>query len=173
MIDHTDVERAQPALQPDLDLPLIPPTPGEYLRAFALNFILYAAAILVYAAVMPGKLLQVILLVLFSVYVCGRGAALIRPVERQFQIQDRALLLLVVEDYLKLRGRWALTDQNTFQRRYKLHVSLGFYPFTATLLITLEEDYAILRGHALILRRLAPEIARTGAGTPIGGSSRF
>ncbi len=83
-------------------------------------------------------------------------------------MQDRDLLFLVVEDYLKLRGRWALTDQNTFQRRYELRVSLGLYPFKAALLITLEEDYAILRGHALILRRLAPEIARTGAGTLIG-----
>ncbi len=167
MIDHTDVERAQPALSPDLDLPLSRPTRRDYAKAFLLNFALYAAAILVYAAVMPGKLLQVIVLVLFSVYICGRGAALIRPVERQFQVRDRELLFLVVEDYLKLRGRWALTDQNTFQRRYELRVSLGLYPFTAVLLITLEEDYAILRGHALILRRLAPEIARTGAGTLI------
>lgn len=167
MIDHTDVERAQPAFQPELDLPLIRPTWRDYAKAFLLNFALYAAAILVYAAVMPGKALQVAVLVLFSVYICGRGAALIRPVERQFQVQDRDLLFLVIEDYFKLRGRWALTDQNTFQRRYELHVSLGLYPFKAALLITLEEDYAILRGHALILRRLAPEIARTGAGTPI------
>ena len=174
MIDHTDVEQARPTFLPDLDLPLTRPRWRDYAKAFLLNFALYAAAILVYAAVMPGKLLQVIVLVLFSLYVCGRGAALIRPVERQFQVRDRELLFLVVEDYLKLRGRWKLTNQNTFQRHYEMPVLLGLlYRFPAALLITLEEDHAILRGHALILRRLAPEIARTGAGTPIGGSSRF
>ncbi len=132
--------------------------PLVFIKAFALNFVFFAAGILVYMLFIPGNAMQIAALVGLSVLFTVRRVRLIRVVERQIAFQDESLFLSIVEDYVRLKDRWTATASGVQYRRYEAPLNVGLYRFQAVLEVRLHGRAATLTGHARIVDGLMREL---------------
>lgn len=142
---------------------------GEYAKAFALNFVFFAAAVAVYAAAVSTDPLLIAALLLISVWLTGRRLTMIRPTLRRFTYQDRDLVLAVVDGLLKSKDRWEMIHEEAngqvLARRYESPLNVGLYTFTGVATVALDDDLGTLRlyGHERITRALARDLAHNRA----------
>lgn len=132
--------------------------PIEYVKAFLLTFVIFAAGIAVYWLVVPANGIQIAVLVALSLVLTIRRVGLIQVVEHRYPYEDEAMLLAVIERYMPLKDRWKLVRQAEGFRRYEATLNLGLYRFRAVLEVRLNGTEAVITGHNRVVRGLLYEL---------------
>ncbi len=154
----------------------------EYSKAFALNFVFYAAAIVVYViygTTLPGgvPVTLVIFLTVASIFFTWYRVRLIRPVTVQLSFKDRETFLAALDNTMQAKDRWQLVANNkpdgwsVTHRRYEARLNYGLYWHTASLEATVRATQATLVGPPRILRLAVPMITRMGIAQQVDGTS--
>ena len=147
--------------------------PKEYAKAFLLNSVFYAVAIIVYIAygagqpggVSPGV---VALLVVGSVVLIVLRLRGLNPIERRLRFKDQEAFLQALDNTVKLKDRWELAEEDEAHLRYTARMNYGLYVLDTNLEVTLTGDVATLVGIPRVTVFLVDRITRLGIAAELG-----
>ena len=141
--------------------------PLEYARAFALNFVFFAAALVIYAVSFPADALQIGLLLALSITFTVRRVRLLRVVQHRLAFEDREAFLHVLDHTISLKDRWECVRDDDEGRRYETRLHVGLYFFQAFVQVDTEFGWATLTGQQRSLYQLADVLVRAGVAAPM------
>ncbi len=132
----------------------------ETVKAFLLNGVFYAAAIVIYVLYginSPGgvSLPLVAALTAASVVLTWRRVADIQPIERRLRVQNTATFLSTLDNFMQLKDRWTRVEDmypDDSHVRYTARLNYGLYWQDATMEVTVHGSAATLVGPPRMVR---------------------
>lgn len=126
----------------------------EMVKAFLLNGVFYAAAIVIYilyANNAPGRVSWplVAVLTVSSVVLTWRRVVYIQPIEIRLRVPDAAAFFSQLDNFMQLKDRWTRVDDvypDEWHARYTARLSYGLYWQDAVLEATIHGKTATLVG---------------------------
>lgn len=143
-------------------------SPLEYGKAFLLNFIVFAAAIAIYAvysAAQPGGLSPTILglLVVASAVLTVARLRTLLPTTVRLGFTNRAAFLQALDVAIRSKDRWTLVAQDESGRQYAARFNVGLYLARARLTVTIGPGEALLAGPPRVVVHVLRVLVPRGA----------